>query len=291
MSKPKGKKIKGGKNKETESDTKEGALAFKVLTNAQTKELEELNVEEMQIKLADIFNLKTYSSNLKEAAELDYYTGALWWGAEQGFKGQELSGFFTLIHSLFENVKEKQMSLVDNLRELKKMLMGIGMEGQATNYGGLEFFDTQKAKAITDYVYSSFFQHYKLYQFMFSCSQEEEIIGTDLDVEVAQAADVPFPPPLDEGLAEEIYMRYVATPEPEPTPEPLEDLEKKEEIDEETAENILAQLSPQDVKEIIESVAAEMLEPLQTDVAAKLREKENQLIARINKIHRVASSR
>ena len=40
-----------------------------------------------------------------------------------------------------------------------------------------------------------------------------------LDVEVAPAADVPFPPPLDEGVTEEIYTRYIATPEPEPTPE------------------------------------------------------------------------
>ena len=34
---------------ESDLDTKEGALAFKVLSSDQTKELEELGVEEMQM--------------------------------------------------------------------------------------------------------------------------------------------------------------------------------------------------------------------------------------------------
>ena len=45
--------------------------------------------------------------------------------------------------------------------------------------------------------------------------------------------------------------------------QPEDEEEKKTEIDQEAAENILAQLSPEDVKEVIQSVASEMLEPLQ----------------------------
>ena len=48
------------------------------------------------------------------------------------------------------------MPLVENLKELKKMLTGIGVDGQMAKYGGLEFFDVQKAKAITDYVYTRY---------------------------------------------------------------------------------------------------------------------------------------
>ena len=40
-----------------------------------------------------------------------------------------------------------------------------------------------------------------------------------LSVEVAKAADVPFPPPLNEGVTEEMHSLYIATPPPTPTPE------------------------------------------------------------------------
>lgn len=40
-----------------------------------------------------------------------------------------------------------------------------------------------------------------------------------LEIEVAKAADVPFPPPLDEGVKEEMFNDYIVTPPPTPTPE------------------------------------------------------------------------
>ena len=38
-------------------------------------------------------------------------------------------------------------------------------------------------------------------------------------MEVAKPADVPFPPPLDEGVTEEMHSLYIATPPPTPSPE------------------------------------------------------------------------
>ena len=46
---------------------------------------------------------------------------------------------------------------------------------------------------------------------LFSCVQ--------LDIEVVKAADVPFPPPLDEGITEELYNDYLVTPPPTPETE------------------------------------------------------------------------
>ena len=40
-----------------------------------------------------------------------------------------------------------------------------------------------------------------------------------LDIEVVKAADVPFPPPLDEGITEELYNDYLVTPPPTPETE------------------------------------------------------------------------
>ncbi|XP_021372957.1 uncharacterized protein C10orf107 homolog isoform X2 [Mizuhopecten yessoensis] len=270
-----------------EADEKEGSLAYKILSEDQCKTLLGQDVDEMQTTLCDIFKLHNYTTDLRDAGVLDYYTGAVWWGKEQGFLPQQLSGFFTVIHILLDNVKEQHMTMVDNLKEFKKLLIGIEPEYQQIKSAGLDFFNTQQAKAVTTYVTTCLFQHYKLYELMFNQTQAEEIIGTDLEIETAKPASVPFPPPLDEGVSQEMFASYIATPPP--TPEPEEEGDKAmEELDTKLDTDIFSELTVDDVRAVIESVAKELLDPLQSEIAAKLREKENVLIGRINKVHKVA---
>ncbi|XP_069140509.1 ciliary-associated calcium-binding coiled-coil protein 1-like isoform X3 [Argopecten irradians] len=271
-----------------ETDEKEGSLAYKVLSEDQCKTLLGQDVVEMQSTLCDIFKLHNYPTDLRDAGVLDYYTGACWWGKEQGFTPQQLSGFFTVVHTLLDNVKEQHMAMVDNLKEFKKMLIGIDPEYQEIKSAGLDFFNTQQAKALTNYITSCLFQHYKLYELMFTQTQAEEIIGTDLEIETAKPASVPFPPPLDEGVTQETFASYIATPPPTPEPEVEEEDKGMEELDAKLDTDIFSELTVEDVREVIESVAKELLNPLQSEIAAKLREKENILIGRINKVHKVA---
>ena len=56
-------------------------------------------------KLCEFFKLNESSTDLREAAILDYYTSAVWWAKEQGFTEQQMSGFFTAIHTLLDNIK------------------------------------------------------------------------------------------------------------------------------------------------------------------------------------------
>ena len=58
-------------------------------------------------KLCEIFKLSNHCTDLQDAATLDYYTSAVWWGKQQSFTTQQLSGFFTMVHTLFTNVKGK----------------------------------------------------------------------------------------------------------------------------------------------------------------------------------------
>ena len=48
-----------------------------------------------------------WATDLKDAALLDYFTGALWWGRKQGFSLEQLSAFFTVIHMLITNIQGK----------------------------------------------------------------------------------------------------------------------------------------------------------------------------------------
>ncbi|XP_052773409.1 ciliary-associated calcium-binding coiled-coil protein 1-like isoform X2 [Mya arenaria] len=280
----KGRKGKPSKDEEEEKES----LAFKVLTAEQTNELLGFNVLQIQDKLKEIFNLGNYTINLTDAAVLDYYTAAVYWGIQQKFTAQQLSGFFTVMHKLLDNVREKHLSLVDNTMEFNKLFAGIGVE--EVKSAGLDFFNLEHVRAISEYVYSSLFQQYRLYLYMFTHSQAEEIIGTDLEVEVAKAADLPFPPPLDEGVEEMIYTEFIATPPPTPTPEPPEEEpDPTHELEDQVStSDLFAQLTSQDVREVIESVTMEMLGNLQSEIGLKLQDKESQIIQRINKIHKVA---
>ncbi|KAK7465959.1 hypothetical protein BaRGS_00037497, partial [Batillaria attramentaria] len=273
---------------EGEVERKEGFLAYQVLPQDVSKELLEMDIDDMQRKICEFFKLENVSTHLQDAAIADYYTSAVWWAKEQGFNEQQMSGFFTAVHTLLENLKEKQMSLVDNVKEMKLLLVGIGTEvaGDVPG-GGMEFLEPAQALAVSDYIFNSLFQHYRLYEYMFSHTQDEEIIGADLEVEVAKAASLPFPPPLDEGIDAEVYEAYVKTPPPSPTPaEEPADEGPAAEID--FSSDVFNQLTPQDVRAVVESVAAEMLGGLQNEISVKLREKENAILARINKVHKVA---
>ncbi|XP_064603404.1 ciliary-associated calcium-binding coiled-coil protein 1-like isoform X2 [Liolophura sinensis] len=265
---------------------KEGALAFQVLSEQNTKEILGLSIEDIQRKLAELFSLTQHSVDLKDGAILDYFTCGVYWAKGMSFTLRQTSGFFTLLHTLLENVKDHHLSLVDNMKAFKKMMSGIGVESPLSS-GGLDFFDVDHAKLISDYVFTSFFQHYKLYEFVFSHTQAEEIIGADLDIEVAKPSELPYPAPLDEGVSEEMYQSYIATPPPSPEPVVVPEV-KIDPIETET--NIFEELTVDDVREVVESVAQEMLTGLQTELLKKLRNKEGDILARINKIHQVAET-
>ncbi|KAI0207285.1 Ciliary-associated calcium-binding coiled-coil protein 1 [Lamellibrachia satsuma] len=215
-------------------------LAFKVLNAEQTKELSEIDdVDQLEAKLAEAMSITGHLTDLKAATVLDYYVAAFWWGKEQNFNVEQLSSFFTVVHTLLENIKEKTLTLLDNLKEFKRMLAGVGLlplppqpeqesmhtvaETQSlTEMTGpppvpttvLDCFNIVQAKAMSDYLHSSIFKHYKLYEYMFSHTQAEELIGTDLEVEVPKLAEMPWPPPLEEGLSDEIYHTYIDIPPP-----------------------------------------------------------------------------
>ena len=48
---------------------------------------------------------------------------------------------------------EKQMNIVDNLSEMKKSLMGVGVD-HCEGSGGLECFEVNQAKLITQYMHT-----------------------------------------------------------------------------------------------------------------------------------------
>jgi len=274
-----------------EAAAKRIALGYAVLSKEDSDDLMGMSALEMESKLQSVFQLKP-DTDLKEAAILDYYVGATYWCKQQGYNSLQLSGFFTVIHTLLDKIKENKASLVDAFLEYRKMLVGVSADtGPDVDSGGLEFFSADEAKTISDYLHTTLFQHFKLYEFMFSESQTMEIVSSDLSIEVPVPAETPFPPPLDEGISEETYKEFLSIPTPSAS-ENKEDEPKEEakpaspppvELPPE-AKDLFNKLTPEDVKAIVEDVSREMLQNLQVGVENKMRQYENTMLNRINKI-------
>lgn len=297
MSKARGKSNTKGRDRAAKDKTdelankKQSVLAFAVLSQEASEELLEMDVLSMESKLQELFSLNPVTE-LRDAAVLDHYVGATWWGKGQGFDPKQLSGFFTIIHNLMEKIKDESLPLVETFKEFRKMLVGIAAETpDGVESGGCEFFSADQARQITDYLHSSLFQHFKLYEFMFSQQQTEEIISNELTLEVPPPASLPFPPPLDEGITEDIVQEYLAIPTPSLTAssdenKPLEDApppppEVKLPVE---VKDLFCKLQPEDVKSVVNEVAAEVLQTLQTGVEGKIRNYEETMLKRINKM-------
>ncbi|XP_073404392.1 ciliary-associated calcium-binding coiled-coil protein 1 [Dendrobates tinctorius] len=150
-------------------------------------------------------------TNLKEAILVDYYVSGFCWGKDKNFNLQQLGGLMGLLHLLMENVQDKRMSLAENILELARALTGIG-NSLHKEKGKLTFFNVDQAKDIIDYFKISLFQHYKLYECMFTVPREQMVVGAEQIVEVAKPAETPFPVPLEEGIPFEVYEKFLGPP-------------------------------------------------------------------------------
>jgi len=56
-------------------------------------------------ELVSIMRFPKHETDLLEASQLDYYTGAFWWAKEQGYNVTKISALYTAAHTLLLNVK------------------------------------------------------------------------------------------------------------------------------------------------------------------------------------------
>ena len=75
---------------------------------------------------------------------------------------------------------EKRMSKSANLTYLKECFSGVGVENPNVVSVPLYFFKLEDAKMIMQYLISTLFYHYSLYEFLFTQQQDELIVGSDV---------------------------------------------------------------------------------------------------------------
>ncbi|XP_066549443.1 ciliary-associated calcium-binding coiled-coil protein 1 isoform X2 [Amia ocellicauda] len=269
-----------------------GPLPETILSSAQITVLLTLSVEEVQKKLEEILGFENHQTCLKEASLLDFYVSGFWWAKEMNFTVQQISAFMTLQHMVLENIKDKQMPLVDNFKEFATALAETGQVALSKKEGD-EFFSLAQATSITDYFRSSVFQHYKLYEFLFKHPREELIVGIEEDIEVIGSGESLFVAPLEEGMSSDIFSRYVVPqPAEENTDELSAELVKEPRGDrEETQSGADTEVTDphegfavEEVRSVLGHLTGDALGSLQMEISERLRVQEETYAARIDRL-------
>ncbi|XP_004462554.2 ciliary-associated calcium-binding coiled-coil protein 1 [Dasypus novemcinctus] len=279
-----------GTSAECEADDEpqehEKILSLDFLSFSQISELLEENVDGVQQKLEEFLNFKNLQTCLKEAILLDYYVSGFLWAREKEFSLIQHSKFMTLLYMLLHNLRTLHMSLEDSIKWLGEVMAEIGPSHSEKNEEW-HIFDVKQANAIIDYLKISLFQHYKLYEFLFYSAREEIVIGTEQMIEVIKPTDDPFPEPLEEGIAFDIYSAFIVPPPTLDTE--IKALDQEQGPDESQAETDTSDMDPlagftiEDVKSVLGQVTEDII-TMQTEINEKLQIQEAAFNARIEKL-------
>uniref|UniRef100_A0A8C2TVP2 Ciliary associated calcium binding coiled-coil 1 n=1 Tax=Coturnix japonica TaxID=93934 RepID=A0A8C2TVP2_COTJA len=181
------------------------------LSLSQITALSEEDIEGIMRRLTEYLNLKELQTSLIEVILLDYYTAGFCWAKEKNFSVMQMLQFMDLLNFLLENLRDRHMSLEDNIRELGKAMSGIG-ETNSERSGDLDAFNTEQAKAVIDFMNISLLRLYKLYAHLFYGRKEEHVISYEYMVELAPRAVTSFPAPPEEGVSSDFYASLLALP-------------------------------------------------------------------------------
>ncbi|XP_023572010.1 ciliary-associated calcium-binding coiled-coil protein 1 isoform X1 [Octodon degus] len=273
--------------KDPEFQEHERILSPEFLSTVQITDLLTEDVDGVQEKLRTLLNFKNLQTCLKDAILVDYYVSGFLWAKEMDFSIVQCSKFMTLLDMLLQNLKTLHMSLEDNIKWLGEVMAEIG-PNHSQRIDEWTVFDVKQANAITDYLKISIFQHYKLYEFMFCCTREEIVIGTEQVIEIVNPAGGPLPGPLEEGISLDIYSKFI---EPPPTSdEEMKGLDQEQGLEESQPEPDTLDMDPlvgftmEDVKSVLAQVTDDVLRDIQTEINEKLQIQEEVFNARIEKL-------
>lgn len=117
--------------------------------------------------MASTLNFDQYDVDLREGAQVDYYVAAFHWAQQKSFDERQLGGFMGLLSTLLDNLKDNSVSKVENIKYLKDCFIGVGLDNPEQFPISLYFYTLEQAKDVMEYLLTTFFQHYELYEYLF----------------------------------------------------------------------------------------------------------------------------
>ncbi|XP_059180913.1 ciliary-associated calcium-binding coiled-coil protein 1 [Centropristis striata] len=194
-------------DKKKKEQPKKEETVFLQWEAAQLQQIQELlkkTREELELEIKEILGFRNHQICMKESALLDYYVCGFWWAKEANFTPKQISFSMAVLHMLLDNIREKQMVLVDNLVEFAEAL-GAASQGSTSEEDTTPLLDREEAKELISYIRNSLFQKYRLYELLFTTSREKLLMGMERTIEVFGCQDALTP--LEEGIPTHLYFQ------------------------------------------------------------------------------------
>ncbi|XP_030630945.1 ciliary-associated calcium-binding coiled-coil protein 1 [Chanos chanos] len=263
-------------------------LQWERMSYEQINMLLDLPVDQVQLQFEDILQCKL----LQEKALLDYFVAGFWWAKDMNFTCQQISFILAVLQLLLDNIKDKQMSFVDNIKEFSQTLLNSTKSLPCKMEANCKLFDENMLKPVIEYFKTSVFQHYRLYEFLFSQARDQQHHGMKRSIETANSAS--FAAPLEEGMPADVYNRYMVSSTLEQ--DGTEEMRESHEVTENESKEATKQVDPgyesystEDVQEVLGEIAKEMFANLQANFTEKLRIQEEIYTARIEHLKKSSS--
>uniref|UniRef100_A0A3B5PW52 Ciliary associated calcium binding coiled-coil 1 n=2 Tax=Xiphophorus TaxID=8082 RepID=A0A3B5PW52_XIPMA len=161
-------------------DTKK-FLQWDALPVQLIEELQEHSAEEL-LKMENILGFTNHRTCIREAVLLQYYLSGFWWAKDTKFSPTQISFTMAVLHVLLENLREKQMSSVDNMVVFMKA-MTAACHCAPSEEDDSSLLNNNEAKALICYVTKSLILKYKLYELLFMKSTEERLTGMERTIQ------------------------------------------------------------------------------------------------------------
>ena len=125
------------------------------------------DTESLQTHLAGLLSEQRRKRGEKQAAiELDLFTYAVLFCKKNGFSQEQLSAFFTILKSVHSMcVSTPYDNLQDTFAFFSDLLLRHSVQRPPFS---VRLFSLSQVKAVTDYVLSTYFKHFKMYKFAFT---------------------------------------------------------------------------------------------------------------------------
>ncbi|XP_035524466.1 ciliary-associated calcium-binding coiled-coil protein 1 [Morone saxatilis] len=193
------------KVKDNTPQTKDNVfLQWDALPHQQIQELLKKTADEVESEIKEILGFRNHQTSMKEAALLDYYVCGFWWAKEASFTPMQTSFTMAVLRMLLDNIRDKQMALVENLMEFAKAL-GAACQCSPLEADTTSLLDREEATALISYIRDSLFQKYRLYELLCITPREELLAGMERTVEVFCCQETLTP--LEEGISSHLYSQ------------------------------------------------------------------------------------
>mmetsp|Transcript_42391 Transcript_42391/g.68750 ORF Transcript_42391/g.68750 Transcript_42391/m.68750 type:complete len:286 (-) Transcript_42391:251-1108(-) len=162
-------------------------VLWKTISAQQLRDLLALKDPEQSLRLlAEVLQIDDHATHERSAILLDFHFYNLMFAKDSGFSHEKISIFFTLMRDVLENAIVNHLKLEEAFAYFQRRLLTCCVVKEP---GSFKLFSAEDVKLITNYVTSGFFQHYRLYMYVFTHEREKQIVTQQVYIETAPAPE------------------------------------------------------------------------------------------------------